>query len=165
MTTTDSWSNKVVTVTGAGSGLGAATARWFAEARATVVIIGRTEAALDETAAYGRRAHTIVPRQGDVTDEDGIFRIFQGVAEELGGLDMLVNNAGMVAPGTIENVPTDAWRACIDVIVHGAFFARRAALPHLKASQGSIVNIGRPVDWVATGAWPPITPRKQRWRT
>ncbi|XVQ15209.1 SDR family NAD(P)-dependent oxidoreductase [Spirillospora sp. CA-255316] len=142
MTTIDPWANKVVAVTGAGSGLGAATALWFAEAGATVVAIARTEAALTETAGHGRGAHPIVPRPGDVTDEEGITRLLDSVAKEFGHLDTLVNNAGMVALGTIETVTTDAWRACIDVNVHGAFFASRAALPHLKASRGSIVNVG-----------------------
>jgi meso-butanediol dehydrogenase/(S,S)-butanediol dehydrogenase/diacetyl reductase len=139
MTNGDSWADKVVAVTGASSGLGAATAHWFADAGATVVAIGRTKAALDETAGD---SPAIVPRQGDVTDEAGISRLVDSIGEEFGRLDTLVNNAGMVALGTIETVTTDAWRACFDVVVHGAFFASRAALPLLKASRGSIVNVG-----------------------
>ncbi|XVQ07235.1 SDR family oxidoreductase [Spirillospora sp. CA-255316] len=111
-------------MTGAGSGLGAATALWFAEAGATVVAIARTEAALTEIAGHGRGTHPIVPRPGDVTDEEGITRLLDSVAKEFGHLDTLVNNAGMVALGTIETVTTDAWRACIDVNVHGAFLCR-----------------------------------------
>ncbi|MCX5387234.1 SDR family oxidoreductase [Streptomyces sp. NBC_00083] len=75
-------------------------------------------------------------------DEASITSLILDVAEEYGRLDVLVNNAGVAVPGTVEQMDTATWRHVLAVDVDGVFFASRAALPHLRGSQGCIVNVG-----------------------
>jgi 2-keto-3-deoxy-L-fuconate dehydrogenase len=115
-------------VTGGASGIGLATARLLAERGARVVVLDRELGELD-----GVRA--------DVTD-DAQVRVAVGTAiGRLGGLDVLVNNAGIGAQGTIADNSDDEWRAVFDVNVLGIVRVTRAALPALRASAAAaIVN-------------------------
>ncbi|QIS22288.1 SDR family NAD(P)-dependent oxidoreductase [Nocardia terpenica] len=136
------FADKVVIVTGAGSGIGAATAYRFAREGATVVAVGRTEDKLKEAVAAAPAGATIVTRVADVSDESAITAVIEGAAQEFGRLDVLVNNAGIGLPGTVEQVGTAGWRQVFAVDIDGVFFASRAALAHLRAVGGSIVNVG-----------------------
>ncbi|MFG2182275.1 SDR family NAD(P)-dependent oxidoreductase [Streptomyces abikoensis] len=136
------FAGKVVIVTGAGSGIGAATAYRFGREGATVIAVGRTEDKLKQAAAGAPAGATIVPRVADVSDEASITALIAEVAEEHGRLDVLVNNAGMGAPGTVEQTDTATWRQVQGVNVDGVFFASRAALPHLRRVGGCVVNVG-----------------------
>ncbi|MDT0450775.1 SDR family NAD(P)-dependent oxidoreductase [Streptomyces hesseae] len=136
------FTGKVVIVTGAGSGIGAATAYRFGREGATVIAVGRTEDKLKHAAADAPAGSVIVPRVADVSDESAITELIAGVAEEYGRLDVLVNNAGMGLPGTVEQTGTAAWRQIQGVNIDGVFFASRAALPHLRRVGGCIVNVG-----------------------
>ena len=139
----DTFTGKVVIVTGGGSGIGAATAHRFAAAGATVVIIGRTGAKLDQVVADAPTGSTVIARVGDVSDEAEITGLVDAVAHEHGRLDTLVNNAATCEPlGTVTDIDAAGWRRLMATDVDGVFFASRAALPHLRAVGGSIVNVG-----------------------
>ncbi|MCC3776706.1 SDR family oxidoreductase [Streptomyces sp. UNOB3_S3] len=129
-------------VTGGGSGIGAATAYRFGREGATVIAVGRTEDKLKHAAAGAPDGSVIVPRVADVSDESAITALIAGVAEEYGRLDVLVNNAGIGASGTVEQTDTATWRQVLAVDVDGVFFASKAALPHLRRVGGCIVNVG-----------------------
>lgn len=138
----------VVLVTGAGSGIGAATARRFAEEGATVVLAGRTREKLDAVAADSERMHVEVC---DVSDGAAVRALVDGVVEAHGHLDVLVNNAGVGNPGTVVDTSDDDWRTVLGTNLDGVFHASRAALGHLVRSGGCIVNVssvsGMGGDW------------------
>lgn len=136
----DRFAGKVVIVTGAGSGIGAATAHRFAAEGATVVAVGRTAEKLQKTAADAEG--TVEAAVGDVSDQAGITAVIDGAAARHGRVDVLVNNAAIAAIGTVEEVDAVAWREVMAVDVDGVFFASRAALPHLRTVGGCIVNVG-----------------------
>ncbi|WP_034086957.1 SDR family NAD(P)-dependent oxidoreductase [Streptacidiphilus albus] len=139
----DRFQGKVVIVTGGGSGIGAATARLFAAEGATVVIIGRTQAKLDQVVSGAPAGRTLIARVGDVSDEEGITGLVDAVAREHGRLDTLVNNAATCEPlGSVSDIDTAGWRRVMSTTLDGVFFTSRAALPHLRAVGGSIVNVG-----------------------
>ena len=137
------FTGKVVIVTGGGSGIGAATAHRFAAEGATVVIIGRTQAKLDKVVADAPTGSTVIARVGDVSDEGEIARLVDAVARDHGRLDTLVNNAAIVEPlGTVSDLDAAGWRRVMSTDLDGVFYASKAALPHLSAVGGSIVNVG-----------------------
>ena len=136
------FSGKVVIVTGAGSGIGAATAHRFGRDGATVVVVGRTEEKLKQTVADAPQGATLVARAADTSDEQAITDLVDAVASEYGRLDALVNNAAIARPGTIEDIDAQTWREVMSIDVDGVFYASKAALPHLREAGGSIVNVG-----------------------
>jgi meso-butanediol dehydrogenase/(S,S)-butanediol dehydrogenase/diacetyl reductase len=136
----DRFAGKVVIVTGAGSGIGAATAHRFAGEGATVVAVGRRAEKLQKTVADAEG--TVEAAVGDVSDIAAITTVIDDAAARHGRVDVLVNNAATAALGTVEQVDPAAWREVMAVDVDGVFFASRAALPHLRAVGGCIVNVG-----------------------
>ena len=137
-------SGRVAVITGAGGGLGGPIAHRFASDGYTTVVVGRTDATLREVAesAPAGTASHVHPWAGDVSDLEAITAVMDGVAARFGRLDVLVNNAGSAAPGTVEDIDPAAYRAIMSVNVDGVFFASRAAMPHLRATRGCIVNVG-----------------------
>ncbi|MGW0649208.1 SDR family NAD(P)-dependent oxidoreductase [Streptomyces umbrinus] len=135
-------SSRVAVITGAGAGLGAATAHRFATDGYTVVLVGRTEATLRQTAQEGPDGADMYPWVGDVSELAAITAVMNGVADRFGRLDVLVNNAGVAIPGTVDQIDMDSYRTMMSTNVDGVFFASRAALPHLRAVRGCIVNVG-----------------------
>lgn len=132
---------KIALVTGGGSGIGKAIARAFADAGARVTLAGRRREVLEAAAAEIGAAAEAVPC--DVTDDAQVDALFAGVAERRGRLDLLVNNAGMSAPGPTHEMDPDDWRKVIDVNLTGAFLCARAALRlMIPAKSGRILNIG-----------------------
>ncbi len=131
---------KVVIVTGAGSGIGAATAKRFLAEGASVVLNGRRKEKLAETAT-GVDPQRVLLHDGDVSDEAYIQQMVEATVAEFGCIDVLVNNAGIAAFGPILNSTTDQWRKMMSIDVDGVYFAIRAALPHLLKTGGSIVNV------------------------
>jgi len=133
-------------VTGAGSGLGAAIAHRFAANGAALVLAGRRRSALEEVAGEIRKADAkakIVVCPADLAREDDIARLVDDAARALGGIDILVNSAGLNGPfGTIDEVDWPAWRAAFEVNFFGAVNCCRLALPHLRrAKRGKIILI------------------------
>ena len=131
---------KVVIVTGAGSGIGAATAKRFLSEGASVVLNGRRKEKLAET-VDGMDPERVLLHDGDVSDEAYIQRLVHDTIGRFGRIDVLVNNAGVAAFGPILNSTTEQWRKVMSIDVDGVYFAIRAALPHLLQTGGCIVNI------------------------
>jgi NADP-dependent 3-hydroxy acid dehydrogenase YdfG len=135
--------DQVVAITGASSGIGEATAFACAKAGASVALAARRIERLEELAerivAAGGRAIAV---QADVGDEDQARAFVQRAHAELGRLDVLVNNAGVMLLGPIENAPTEEWRRMIQVNVFGVLYCTHAALPLMKEQgSGHIVNV------------------------
>jgi meso-butanediol dehydrogenase/(S,S)-butanediol dehydrogenase/diacetyl reductase len=131
---------KVVIVTGAGSGIGAGTARRFLQEGACVVLNGRREHKLRETLAgfHEDKAHV---HAGDVSDEAYVRRMVEDTIARFGHLDVLVNNAGFAIFGSFEQTSTEIWRKVMATDLDGVYFGCREALPHLLKTKGSIINL------------------------
>jgi 7-alpha-hydroxysteroid dehydrogenase len=134
---------KVAIVTGAGRGIGAATAVALAEAGADVLLAARTQEQLEEVAqkvrAHGQRA-LVVPT--DVDDEERLAALADQAVAELGRLDIVVNNAGGTAPRPFTATSAGYLQRSFHFNVVTAFILSKAAVPHmLEAGGGSIVNI------------------------
>ncbi|MFB6256221.1 MAG: SDR family oxidoreductase [Haloplanus sp.] len=131
-------------VTGASSGIGEATAHEFASRGARVALAARSEDRLTDIAAdletrYGAET-LVVPT--DVRDEAAVKESIAAVVDAFGGLDALVNNAGLGRGGDVADLSTEDYRAMMDTNVDGVFFATRAALPHLEAADGNLIFVG-----------------------
>jgi 2-keto-3-deoxy-L-fuconate dehydrogenase len=119
-------------VTGGGSGIGLATAALFAERGARVACLDLDPSGVPEP---------LIGLTADVTDEGSVTAAVEAAVARLGGLDVLVNNAGIGAQGTVETNPLEEWRRVLDVNVLGIVRLSRAALPHLRRSRAAaIVN-------------------------
>lgn len=134
---------RVAVVTGGASGIGAATAAAFAAAGAAVAIVDRDADGADHHAARlaadGASARVVIL---DVTDRAGVAPAFDAVAAAFGGIDILVNCAGIGTVNAIENMPVDDWLRVIDVNLNGPFHCIQAVIPYMKARNGgAIVNV------------------------
>lgn len=134
--------DKVAIITGAGTGIGAATAKRFAEEGAAVVLCGRRiqplQSVVSEILALGGSAEAVVL---DVSDEHAFTRVINDTADKYKRLDILVNNAySMVGASLVESSTAD-WRANFTVSLDAAFFGIRAAMPLIGRQGGAIVNI------------------------
>lgn len=136
----DRFAGKVVIVTGAGSGIGAATARRFLAEGAAVTLTGRRTERLMATAAGSDPARVLVC-PGDIADGAAVAEMVAATVARFGRLDVLVNNAGTAPFGPFEQTAETDWRRVMAVNVEGVIHACRAALPHLTESGGSIVNV------------------------
>jgi meso-butanediol dehydrogenase/(S,S)-butanediol dehydrogenase/diacetyl reductase len=146
--------DKVVIVTGAGTGIGAATATRFLREGAAVVLNGRREQKLRETIAGIDAAKSLI-HAGDVSDEAYIKRLVADTVARFGRLDVLVNNAGFAIFGPFAELTTADWRRQLATDLDGVYFGTREALPHLLKTRGSIVNVssasGLGGDWGGSG--------------
>jgi NADP-dependent 3-hydroxy acid dehydrogenase YdfG len=136
-------SNQVVAVTGASSGIGEATALACAEAGAAVALAARRTDRIEELAArilaQGGRAIAV---QTDVGEESQARAFVERAHSELGRLDVLVNNAGVMLLGPISGAPTEEWRRMIHANVFGVLYCTHAALPLMAAQGGGhVVNV------------------------
>jgi NAD(P)-dependent dehydrogenase (short-subunit alcohol dehydrogenase family) len=132
--------NKIAIITGAGSGLGRAIALAFAAEGARVGLIGRRKALLDTAAREIGNASIAI--EADVSKKSDIDRVVEQTASYFGGINVLVNNAGVLHSGTVEQITEEQWDETFNINVRGAWRISGAALPFLrKAGGGSIVNI------------------------
>ena len=136
-------SGKVALVTGASSGIGEATAVALAEAGAAVAIGARRRDRLDDLAARLTGAGAkVVTLDLDVTDEASCRDAVARTRSELGGLDVLVNNAGLMLLGTIVGADTEDWRRMLDTNVLGLMYMTHAAIDGMvEQGSGDVVNI------------------------
>ena len=132
-----------VVVTGAGSGIGRATARAFLDAGHRVALLGRRREPLEETAAGSDRA---LVQPVDVADAAAVDRAFADIVVAFGRIDVLFNNAGIFSPGgPIDEIPVEEWRSVVDVNLTGAFLCARAAFAQMRRQSpqgGRIINNG-----------------------
>jgi NAD(P)-dependent dehydrogenase (short-subunit alcohol dehydrogenase family) len=134
---------KTAIVTGGGAGIGRAIALGLAAAGCGVGLVGLTVDPLRKVAAdIATAGHRSSIARADVADPDAVRLAVDQLASELGGLDVLVNCAGIMRLGTLESLSVVDWRETFGVNVDGLFHTSRAAIPHLRASgAGRIVNI------------------------
>jgi NADP-dependent 3-hydroxy acid dehydrogenase YdfG len=141
---TDALATRVALVTGASSGIGRATAIALAAAGAVVVVVARRAAQLQVTAveieAAGGKAVALV---ADVTDEKLATHVVDEAVHRFGRLDILVNAAGAIQAGNVENADTAQWRRVIEVNLLATLYTCHAALRPMRAQgSGNIINIG-----------------------
>jgi len=147
------FNGKTVIVTGAGSGIGRGIAERFAEEGANVTLAGRTRAKLDAVVQRLEPARTFV-QPCDVARFDQVQHLVDATVRRFGGLDVMVNNAGVAPEGSATEASLDDWQEALDVDLSGTFYGCKAALPHLLEGHGCIVNVasvsGLGADWALT---------------
>lgn len=129
---------RVALVTGAARGIGLATTRLFLRDGWRVAMIDRDAPALEEAARDldGAQAYLC-----DVSHPDAVAAMVAGVAGAMGRIDAVVNNAGVADFGPIEQTDFARWRRVMETNLDGVFLVSQAAIPHLKATRGALVNI------------------------
>jgi NADP-dependent 3-hydroxy acid dehydrogenase YdfG len=139
-----SLANRVALVTGASSGIGAATAIALGAAGATVVAVARRADRLQKTVdAIAGAGGTAIPLPGDVSDEQMATRAVAQAVTRFGRLDILVNSAGAIQAGNVGDADTAQWRRVIEVNLLATLYTCHAALGPMRVQgSGNIVNIG-----------------------
>jgi 3-oxoacyl-[acyl-carrier protein] reductase len=136
---------RVAIVTGSGRNIGRAIALALANGGAAVVVNGRAnrsevDSVVAELESSGGKALAIM---ADVADEAAVQRMMERTAQQFGRIDILVNNAAIRPEKPLKSLTLSDWRAVHSVILEGAFFTVKAALPHLeKSGSGAVINIG-----------------------
>ncbi|MFA9502077.1 SDR family oxidoreductase [Natrinema sp. H-ect1] len=135
--------SKTAIVTGASSGIGAATCHELADGGANVVLAARSEDRLSDLAADLEADHGVealaVPT--DVREESAVDALLAAAVDRFGGIDVLVNNAGLARGSDVESMTTEAYETMQETNVDGVFYASRAALPHLREREGHLVFV------------------------
>ena len=132
---------KTALITGGGTGIGTAIAKRFIEDGAKICITGRRQAVLEE-AAQSLPGDMTAVCAGDVSKFEDVQRMVETARKFGGGLDVLVNNAGIDPGGTVTDVDLEVWKQVIDINLTGSFLAMRASIPHMiEGGGGSIINI------------------------
>ena len=135
---------KVAVVTGASSGIGKGIATALAERQVQLVLAGRNETRLEETAnhlkeTYNAQVETVIT---DVTQRQQVEQLVEQAKSHYGHLDVIVNSAGQMLSPAITDGDVEAWETMIDVNVKGTLYGINAALPHFKKQgSGHIINI------------------------
>ena len=136
------FTSKTLLVTGATSGIGKATALRFAAAGANVAAVGRNETALaeleKEIVAAGA---AFLPIQADLVRAESAEACVAKALDRFGGIDVLVNAAGHISNGTVENTSLQAWDAMLDINLRAVFLMMQKALPSLIERRGNVVNV------------------------
>ena len=137
-----SFTGKTIIVTGATSGIGREAAEEFGREGGSVVLVGRQESALAESAAAVRAAGgQAATCSADLTADEAPARIVETALKAFGHIDVLVNAAGVIASGALEATTDEIWDTMMAVNLRAPFRLMRAAAPHLTARKGSIVNV------------------------
>jgi NAD(P)-dependent dehydrogenase (short-subunit alcohol dehydrogenase family) len=134
--------DKTIIVTGATSGIGRAAALAFAREGGALVLVGRDEAALAAAGAEARAAGgAAVTCAADLTAFDAPGRIVNAAVQSFNRVDVLVNAAGIIASAPLETTSDELWDSMMAINARAPFRLMREALPHLKATRGSVVNV------------------------
>lgn len=132
---------KVAVVTGASSGIGRATAALFVRSGMNVLAVGRSNEALDELKKSLPAGDRLKIHLADVTELTQIEPIVTDAIESFGQIDVLVNSAGIIRTGTIEDTKLDDWDDLMDINVRSVFSLMQRCVPHLAESKGNIINV------------------------
>ncbi|MDQ6421582.1 glucose 1-dehydrogenase [Paenibacillus sp. LHD-117] len=135
--------NKVILITGSGSGIGKSTALLFGREGATVIVNDLNEANGTETMmeiqAAGGQADFI---QADVTNPESVMRMVDHIIEKYGRIDVLFNNAGISGVGALHEIEPEAWDRVIQVNIRGVYLPSKYVLPHMmNRKSGNIINM------------------------
>lgn len=133
--------DKRVLVTGASRGIGRAAAEAFLNAGARVAINGRSDSSVSKALGELDAGDRVVAAPGNVAEVNGCAAIVEAAIDGLGGLDILINNAGVFSEESMEDSDEAFWDSTMDTNVKGTYFCSRAALPTLRESRGNIVNL------------------------
>jgi NAD(P)-dependent dehydrogenase (short-subunit alcohol dehydrogenase family) len=134
---------RIAIVTGASSGIGRATAAKLSAAGVSVIAVGRNEATLAQlaSATRGPEAVPIEPLVADLSDPDTAAAIVDAAERRFGGVDILVNAAGIIGMGTIETTTDEAWERMLAINTSAPFRLMHAAVPQLIERKGCVVNV------------------------
>ncbi|MBI2377110.1 MAG: glucose 1-dehydrogenase [Deltaproteobacteria bacterium] len=132
---------KVALVTGASSGIGRAVARGFVARGGRVALVARGREGLEESRKLTHKPDSCLVCVADVTDRRAVDAAIGATVEAFGRIDTLVNAAGVLRSGSIESTTDEDWHTHLRLNLDAAFYAMRAAIPHLKVSKGTIVNV------------------------
>jgi NAD(P)-dependent dehydrogenase (short-subunit alcohol dehydrogenase family) len=137
-----SLTGKVALVTGGSRGIGFASARQLLEHGASVAITGTSDEHLTSAERELRPSGNVLPLRADVRQNGEVESAVSAVVSRFGGLDVLVNNAGVGVFRSVADMSVDEWHRVIDTNLTGVFYCCHAALPHLRArGDGWIINI------------------------
>lgn len=167
----DQHAGRTVVVTGAASGIGRGIALAFAEAGSDLLIADvrreprqgthyETDAS-EPTDELARGEHGVAAKfvETDVSDPRAVDAMIKAAVDAFDGIDVLVNNAGIYVPGTSQEITLEEWERVRSVNLDGAFYAARAAVPHLRQSTGSLLNVAS-VHAFQGGGGPPYATAK-----
>lgn len=134
--------DKVALITGASSGIGKAAALLFARNGAKVVAVGRNEKELGKLRDEAKDlSGSVKVMLTDVSNTSQIDRLVSETVNALGGIDVLVNAAGIILNGTIENTSLDDWDKMLNVNLRSVFYLTQKCVPHLEEHGGNVVNL------------------------
>ncbi|EFE95886.1 SDR family oxidoreductase [Serratia odorifera] len=139
---TDNIKDKVIVITGASSGMGEAAARHLAHKGAKLVLAARRSDRIDVLAKeINAQGGTAIAVATDVTREDDVKKLVDTAVNQLGRIDVLINNAGVMPLSPLDQVKVNEWNQMIDVNLRGVLHGIAAALPYMKAQKsGHIIN-------------------------
>lgn len=136
------FSNKVVAITGGASGIGFAIAERLADEGASVVLIDLKEDAVNAAVrSLNRNSKEPMGTVADVTDESALRLCFATVERQFGGLHVLINSAGVISRSSVEETSKEQWQHILNVDLSAIFLSTKAALPLMRKTGGSVVNI------------------------
>ena len=134
--------DKVVFITGASSGIGKAAAFCFAREKARLVLVARNESALQAVAdSVTKMGGSVITIPADLSDDKQVQNSVDVAIQSFGGVDILVNCAGIIASGTIENTTLENWDYMMNINLRSIFYLTQLLLPTLIARKGNIVNV------------------------
>jgi len=135
--------DKIILITGSGSGIGKSTALLFGSEGATVIVNDLSEEKGEETAAEIRAAGgAAIYRKADVTDPDSVKVMIDDVIQLYGRIDVLFNNAGISGVGALHEIEPELWDRVVNVNVRGVYIPSKYVLPHMmERKSGSIINM------------------------
>lgn len=140
--TNNNMKGKVVIVTGASSGIGRASAARFVRAGAKVIAAGRSESALtDLRSEVSKEPGELKVHLADLREKSQVERLVTAAVDYFGGIDVLINSAGIIASGSLEDTTIDNWDKMMDINVRTVFYLSQLCVPHLEKTSGNIVNV------------------------